>query len=117
MDFFGEGVTPEGGGKVCMVCTRFGIRPAAPAVDPSGESTDDADRLCRTHRIRVMRGYCFLCGIGRVWVSPFEDPSIGCCRRCLVERQGIHRARWIEHDLDQEDEGEVGAGDSPWRQN
>lgn len=117
MDFPGEGQNHKDGGRTCMACERFGIRPAPPAVDPSGKSRDDADRLCRTHRIRVMRGYCFLCGIGKVWVSPFEDRSIGCCRRCLVDRQGLNRTRWIEHDIDSADDERAQEGESPWRHN
>ena len=30
-----------------MACEAFGILPARPAVDPTGSSADEADRLCR----------------------------------------------------------------------
>lgn len=105
------------GGPACMVCERFGIRPAAPAVDPTGMSSDEADRLCRTHWVRVMRGYCFLCGVGKVWVSPFPDRSIGCCRTCLIKRHGLNQARWIEYDIGSEDGGPPQDEEFPWRHN
>lgn len=88
-----------------MACEHFGIRPAAPAVDPGGTSPDHADRLCRTHRIRVMRGYCFLCGVGKAWASPFADASIGCCRNCLFQHHGLNKARWIEQEIEGNDTG------------
>jgi hypothetical protein len=114
VSFPGEGQKQGRGGQACMACERFGIRPAAPAVDPTGQSPDEADRLCRTHRVRVMRGYCFLCGVGKVWVSPFSDRSIGCCRDCLIKQHGINKARWIERGVG-EAEGEGEKGD--WTRN
>jgi hypothetical protein len=50
--------------RLCIACEQFGILPAQPAMDPTGSSTDEADRLCRIHRERVLRGSCFLCGVG-----------------------------------------------------
>lgn len=105
------------GGQACMVCEYFGIRPASPAVDLAGGSPDDADRLCRTHRLRVVRGYCVLCGNGPVWASPFRDPSIGCCRRCLVDRHGINRARWIEIEIEDQAEDLPDGNSAQWTQN
>lgn len=98
-------------GKLCLVCTRFEIRPAAPAMDPSGKSQDQVDHLCRTHRIRAMRGYCVLCGMGNTWASPFADASIGCCRHCLFQHHGLNKARWIEQEIEGSDTGINKSGD------
>ena len=96
------------GAKLCMACEQFGILPAQPAVDPTGRSADEADRLCRTHRVRVLRGSCFLCGDGQVWASPFSDRSIGCCRRCVFKHHGLNAPRRIEVELQNGREGEAG---------
>lgn len=117
MNVSGEGQKYQDGAQTCMACERFGIRPAATAVDPSGQSSDEADRLCRLHWTRVMRGYCLLCGAGKVWASPFQDPSIGCCRGCLIEHHGLNRARWIERDIESGDDERTQEGESPWRHN
>jgi hypothetical protein len=95
-----------------MVCERFGILPAKPAVDATGSSTDEADRLCRRHRARVLQSCCFLCGKAEMWASPFSDPSIGCCRRCIFKHHGLNAARRIEVELEREGEwgGEGGGG-------
>jgi hypothetical protein len=112
----GDGRGKRAGVRVCMACEAFGILPARPAVDPTGSSTDEADRLCRTHRERVLRGSCFMCGSADVWASPFSDRSIGCCRRCIFKHHGLNAARRIEVELQNEQEGEAGAqGDaSSW---
>lgn len=115
MNFPGEDRNREQGRR-CIACDKFGIRPAAPAVDPSGRSQDQADHLCRTHRIRVMRGYCFLCGMGKLWASPFADESIGCCRSCLIKHHGLNKARGIEQEIEGNDTGIDESGDQ-WLSN
>ena len=102
--------------RLCIACDKFGIRPAAPALDPSGTSPDQVDHLCRTHRLRVMRGYCFICGVGKVWASPFSDASIGCCRRCLFQHHGLNQARWIEQEIEGSDTGNNQSGEG-WLSN
>jgi len=102
----GEGRGKQAGVRLCMACERFGILPARPAVDPTGSSADEADRLCRTHRERVLRGSCFMCGGREVWASPFSDRSIGCCRRCIFKHHGLNAARRIEIELQNEREKE-----------
>ncbi len=82
-----------------MVFWGLAILPARPAMDPTGRSTDEAGRLCRTHRERVQRGSCFMCGGAEVWASPFSDRSIGCCRACLFKHHGVNAARRIEEAL------------------
>ena len=79
MEAPGDGRGKRAESRLCMACERFGILPARPAVDPTGSSADEADRLCRNHRDRVLRGSCFMCGGAEVWASPFSDRSIGCC--------------------------------------
>ena len=92
----------EGSGEVkrahrpCVACEEFGISPVAPAVDPTGRSMDEADRLCRTHRARMTEGYCVLCTRALPWVTPFLNSAIGCCRACFVGRFGEEEARRIE---------------------
>lgn len=98
-----EGRGSAEGLSVCMACERFGILPAKPAVDSTGSSSDDADRLCILHRERVLSGCCFLCGQGEVWASPFSDPSIGCCRKCIFRHHGLNAGRRIESLLEEED--------------
>ena len=107
----GEERGKRAGARVCMACEQFGILPARPAVDPSGSSVDQADRLCRIHRERVLRGSCFMCGGAEVWASPFSDRSIGCCRTCIFRHHGLNAARRIEIELQNEGEGEAGAQD------
>jgi len=103
------------GGRLCLACERFGILPAQPAVDSTGRSTDEADRLCMTHRERVLRGACFMCGSLEVWASPFSDRSIGCCRACIFRHHGLNAARQIETELEREQQG--GEGPGRWTQN
>ena len=117
MEFAGEGEKQREDVRACMACTRFGILPAAPAVDATGRSQDEADKLCRTHRWRVLRGYCFLCGVGTLWASPFGDASIGCCRKCLIAHHGINQARKIEVALDESGEEAGEGGKGPWETN
>lgn len=113
MKFPGEGKKREQGGRVCLACERFGILPVRPAVDPTGSSADEADRLCRPHRERVLRGSCFMCGGAEMWASPFSDRSIGCCRACIFKHHGLNAARRIEIELQKEGDGEADApGDS-----
>jgi len=114
MDFPAEGNGKRTGVQLCMACEAFGILPARPAVDPTGSlSADEADRLCRSHRERVLRGSCFMCGGAEVWASPFSDRSIGCCRACIFQHHGLNAARRIEVELQNEREGEAGTqGDS-----
>lgn len=113
MDFPTEGKDKRTGLRLCMACEAFGILPAGPAVDSTGLSADEADRLCRTHRERVLRGSCFMCGGTDVWASPFPDRSIGCCRRCLFKHHGLNAARRIEVELQNEREGEAGTNEDP----
>ncbi len=110
MDFPTEGKDKRTGVRLCMACGQFGILPAKPAVDPTGSSTDEADRLCRTPRERVLRGRCFMCGGAEVWASPFSDRSIGCCRACLFKHHGLNAARQIEVELERERESEREGG-------
>jgi hypothetical protein len=106
------------GSRLCLACERFGILPAKPAVDPTGSSADESERLCRTHRERVLRGNCFMCGGAGVWASPFSDRSIGCCRKCIFKYHGLNAARQIEVELEREREEESGGSQdtsgSPW---
>jgi hypothetical protein len=115
MDLPTEGMDPHTSVRLCMACEAFGILPARPAVDPTGSSADEADRLCRTHRERVLRGTCFMCGGADVWASPFPDRSIGCCRACLFKHHGLNAARQIEVEIErereQEREGEPGTNE------
>src|SRR6185295_13367308 len=111
MDLPAEGNGKQSGVRLCMACETFGILPARPAVDPTGSSTDEADRLCRTHRERVLRGNCFMCGGAAVWASPFSDLSIGCCRACVFKHHGLNAARRIETELQNEREGEAGTNE------
>jgi hypothetical protein len=108
MDFPAEGNEGQTDVRLCMACEAFGILPARPAVDSTGSSADEADRLCRTHRERVLRGSCFMCGGADVWASPFSDRSIGCCRACIFRHHGLNAARRIEVELQDEREGEAG---------
>ncbi len=112
----GKGKSKRAELKRCMVCERFGILPAKPAVDPSGSSADEADRLCKTHRERVLRGICFMCGRAELWASPFADRSIGCCRGCIFKHHGLNAARRIEVELEreEEEEGEGREGPGAW---
>ena len=96
---------------LCMACERFGILPARPAVDTTGSSSDEADRLCAYHRAHVTEGCCLLCGRAEVWASPFVDRSIGCCRACIFKRHGLNAARRIEVELEKEREGNAGTPD------
>ncbi len=109
MDCPAEGNDKRTNVRLCMACEAFGILPAKPAVDPTGSSADEADHLCRTHRERVLRGSCFMCGGGEAWASPFSDRSIGCCRACIFKHHGLNAARRIEVELQDEGEGEAGA--------
>lgn len=112
MSFWVTGVQQSEGmddPKICMACERFGILPARPAVDPTGSSADQADRLCNRHRRHVLEGRCILCGHAQTWASPFEDRSIACCRSCLFKFHGLNAARRIEEALTQEE----GQGDLP----
>jgi len=115
MDLSEEGNGRRTNVRLCMACEQFGILPARPAVDPSGSSADEADRLCRTHRDRVLRGACFMCGRAEVWASPFADRSIGCCRACIFQHHGLNAARRIEVELEreEEEEREVEGGEGP----
>ncbi|MCI0658009.1 MAG: hypothetical protein L0170_13225 [Acidobacteria bacterium] len=108
-----EGRGKRAGVRVCMACERFGILPAQPAVDSTGSSADEADRLCRTHRERVLRGSCFMCGGDDVWASPFSDRSIGCCRACLFKHHGLNAARRIEVELENDRQEEMEGGEDP----
>jgi len=92
MDFPTGGNGKKTSIRLCMACERFGILPAKPAVDPTGRSADEADRLCRIHRERVLRGSCFMCGGDEVWASSFSDRSIGCCRACIFKHHSLNAA-------------------------
>jgi hypothetical protein len=80
----------------CAACVWFEIRPCQPAVDPSGESHDEADGLCRVHRARMTEGYCVLCARRLPWMVIREGSDIGCCRACFVEWKGEAAARELE---------------------
>jgi hypothetical protein len=66
----------------CIACQRFGFRPADPAMDPTGTSPDERDRLCMLHRARAGEGSCVLCGLRLPWVSPWPRSPMGCCELC-----------------------------------
>src|SRR5947209_6706315 len=95
--------------QLCMACERFGILPARSAVDPTASSADEADRFRSTHRERVLRGSCFMCGGADVLASPFSDRSVGCCRASLFKQHGLNAVRHIEIELQKEHGGEVDA--------
>lgn len=113
MTFPTEGNGKHASVRLCMACNQFGILPARPAVDPTGLSKDEADRLCKEHRTRVLHGCCLLCGKDEMWASPFLDPSIGCCRTCIFRHHGLNAARRIEVELQREEGGESGEGRAP----
>src|SRR5262245_40371025 len=63
--------------SLCVVCMYYGLSPIWLSVDPACRSTDEADRLCVTHRARCTEGMCVLCGRRAPWVSPWPHSDIG----------------------------------------
>ena len=90
------GRAPRPGGRACEMCTFFGIRPPARAVDPEGRSGREVDGFCVAHRARATEGSCVLCGRRLPWAVMTEWIGPGCCRPCYVERYGERLARDLE---------------------
>jgi len=90
------GQGPRGGGRACAMCTFFGIRPPAVAVDPEGRSSAEADSFCVVHRALATEGVCVLCGRRLPWAVMTESIGPGCCRPCYVERYGEAEAQDLE---------------------
>jgi hypothetical protein len=82
--------------RACFACTHFGLRPAMPAVDPAGISSDEADSLCVRHRARMTEGTCVLCGRREAWLVLHDESDIGACRPCYAGRFGEDAAKAVE---------------------
>lgn len=103
-----SGREPRSGGRACAMCTFFGIRPPAVAVDPEGRSGREVDGFCMVHRARATEGICILCGRRLPWAIMGDPLSPGCCRPCYVERFGEEEARDLEEVWTKEKEEDPG---------
>jgi hypothetical protein len=90
------------------MCTFFGIRPPAPAVDPEGRSGREVDRFCVVHRARAGEGSCVLCGRRLPWAVLEDSSRVGCCRPCYAERYGERGAHELEEAWAKEKEEDTG---------
>ena len=102
-----SGREPQGG-RACAMCTFFGIRPAAVAVDPEGKSHAEVDSFCMVHRARSTEGSCVLCGRRLLWAVLEDSSRVGCCRPCYVERFGEEDAQDLEEEWAREKEEDTG---------
>ena len=82
--------------RLCLACTHFGLEPAMPAVDPAGNSKDEADSLCVRHRAYLTEGFCILCGRREAWLVLHDQSDIGACRSCYAARFGEPAAQAVE---------------------
>lgn len=87
----------------CLAERYFGLEPAAVAVDPTGQSLDEADLYCPLHRGRVTEGVCVGCGRRLVWCVLTEEREAGVCRLCIVERWGEGEATLMEKAMEHMD--------------
>ena len=95
------GQGPRSGGRACAMCTFFGIRPPAPAVDPEG-------KFCMVHRARAGEGSCVLCGRRLPWAVLEDASRVGCCRPCYAELYGEEEAHDLEEAWAREKEEDTG---------